>query len=149
MSDMAITLKLSGVSEATGTLRGLMPHLEKTTILRLSQVAYDSAQEGAGRHRVTGALIQSLFNRQITNGREVGHDTRRAPQALWVNAGTRPHVIKPKDKKALRWAFNGRFFFSKKVNHPGYVGDAYIIKAATDAVQQFSRILDQSMKEAP
>lgn len=145
----AINLKLPGISEANGTLRGLLPHLTRSTILELSQVAYDEAQIGAARHNKTGALVQSLFNRAVPGGREVGHDTSRAPQALWVNLGTRPHVIMPKNKKALRWASNGRFTFAGKVNHPGYRGDAYMIRAATLAVQQFASILDAQLKRAP
>ena len=146
---MTITLRLSGLSEATGTLRGLMPHLTHKTILDLSQVAFDDAFIGAGRHRKTGALVQSLFNRAVPGGRFVGHDLRRAPQAEWVNFGTRPHVIMPKNRRALRWSAGGRFFFAGKVNHPGYIGDAYIFNAARVAVQQFARILDNQLRGAP
>jgi hypothetical protein len=146
---MTITLRITGLSEATGTLKGIMPHLTDKTILGLSQVAYDEAQRGAARHNKTGALVQSLFNRAVPGGREVGHDLRRAPQALWVNLGTRPHVIMPKTKKALRWSAGGGFFFAGKVNHPGYRGDAYLINAATLAVQQFARILDTQFKGVP
>lgn len=144
---MSLFIKFEGLSEASGTLRRLPAALEKKTILRLSQVAYDEAQRGAGRHNKTGALFQSLFNRAIPNGREVGHDPQRAPHAIFVLLGTRPHVIRPKNKKALRWASGGRFFFAGKVNHPGYRGDAYLINAATLAVREFSKILDQALKE--
>jgi hypothetical protein len=149
---MTITLRINGLSEATGTLKGIMPHLTDKTILGLSQVAYDEAQRGAARHTKpggSGALFQSLFNRAVPGGRQVGHDLDRAPQALWVNLGTKPHVIMPKAKKALRWSAGGRFFFAGKVNHPGYRGDAYIINAATLAVQQFARILDTQFKGVP
>ena len=149
---MTITLRLSGLSEATGTLRGIMPHLTHKTILDLSQVAFEEAYKGASRHDKpsgTHALIQSLFNGAVPGGRFVGHDLRRAPQAEWVNMGTPPHVIMPKNKKALRWSGGGRFFFAKKVNHPGYIGDAYIIRAASVAIQQFARILDNQFKGVP
>jgi hypothetical protein len=53
----------------------------------------------------------------------------------------------PNKKKALRWASGGRFFFAGKVNHPGYRGDPYLINAATLAVREFSKILDQALKE--
>ena len=146
---MTLFVKFEGLSEVTGSLRRLPEHLEKSTILKMSQVAYDEAQKGAGRHVKTGALFQSLFNRAIPNGREVGHDTQRAPHAIFVQLGTRPHEIRPKNKKALRWASGNGFVFSKVVKHPGYIGDAYLINAATLAVREFSRILDESLKEAP
>lgn len=144
-------LRIAGLSEAVGTLRGLPPSLERTTLLRMSQVAYDAAQRGAGRHSRpggSGALFQSLYNRSIPKGREVGHDPQRAPHALFVNLGTRPHEIRPKNKKALRWAAGGLFHFAKVVKHPGYRGDAYMIAAATEAVRAFRAIVDDATKEA-
>lgn len=144
---MTLFVRFQGLSEATGTLQRLPAALERSTLLRMSQVAYDEAQRGAGRHNKTGALFQSLYNRAIPKGREVGHDTQRAPHAIFVLLGTRPHVIVPKTKKALRWSGGGRFFFAGKVNHPGYRGDAYLINAATLAVREFSTIITAALKE--
>ena len=149
---MTIFMRFEGMSEATGTLRTLPAHLEKSTLLEMAQVAYDAAQKGAGRHNKpggTGAMFQSLYNRPIPNGREVGHDPNRAPHAMFVQLGTRPHEIRPKNKKALRWASGGQFFFAGKVKHPGYRGDPYLFDAAILAVQKFRTILDASLKEAP
>ena len=147
---MAITLRITGLTEAVGTLQRLPKELEKRTILRMSQVAYDEAFIGAQRHSKTGALVQSLYNRATPNGsgRAVGHDTERAPQALWVNLGTKAHVIRPNKKKALRWAAGNRFAFAKKVNHPGYRGDAYLIASATKAVQEFAAAVNAAFKES-
>lgn len=144
-------LRIAGLTDAIGTLRGLPPALERSTILRMSQIAYDAAQRGAGRHSKpggTGALFQSLYNRsRPNNGREVGHDPQRAPHAVFVNLGTRPHEIRPRNKKALRWAGSGVFHFAKVVKHPGYRGDAYMIEAATLAVREFRAIVDAAMKD--
>lgn len=145
---MKIDLRFNGLDELRRELPVLVPEkLQKPVILGLSQVAFDEAQRGAGRHNVTGALLQSLFNRPIAGGREVAHDTKRAPQAFFVNAGTKAHVIRPKNKKALRWAGGGKFFFAKQVNHPGYRGDPYIIRAADQAVRQFASIVDRALQE--
>lgn len=150
---MTTFIRFQGLSEATGTLRGLPEHLERGTINRMSQIAYDEAQRGAASHTkatTTGALFQSLFNRSIPKGREVGHDLDRAPHAVFIQFGTRPHEIRPKDKKALRWVgAGGKFVFAGKVNHPGYRGDAYLINAATLAVREFATALDATLKEAP
>lgn len=144
---MTVFVRFEGLSEAIGTLRKLPKELEHKTILRMSQVAYDEALAGADRHHKTGALRQSLYNREIPTGREVGHDTQRAPHAVFVQLGTRPHEISPKDKKALRWASGGEFIFASLVQHPGYIGDAYLISAATAAVREFRRIIDDIFKE--
>jgi hypothetical protein len=34
------------------------------------------------------------------------------------------------------------------VNHPGYRGDAYLARAADDAVRQFAAIVDRALKES-
>lgn len=144
---MTISIRLQGLSEAVGTIRRLPEALERTTLLRMSQVAYDEAERGAARHNKTGALFQSLYNRPIPRGREVGHDPQRAPHAVFVQLGTRPHEIRPKKRKSLRWVAGSRFVFAGRVQHPGYRGDAYLINAATLAVREFRAILDQTLRE--
>lgn len=143
-----IEIEVNGVKQLIGDLRDMPEKLTSSVMLRMSQIAYDSAQKGAGRHTKTGALFQSLYNRQIPNGRQVGHDPGRAPHAAFVNFGTRPHKIYPNKRKALRWPGPNGFIFAKVVNHPGYVGDAYMVKAADDAVAQFNTILDAALKES-
>ncbi len=142
------TVRVEGVSALKVTLPQIPKEIERLTILRMSQIAFDSTQKGAGRHSKTGALFQSVYNRAIPGGREVGHDPQRAPHALFVNFGTRPHVIRPKDKKALRWVMGNKFIFAKEVRHPGYRGDAYILDAAADAMSQFKQIVDKATKDA-
>ena len=126
--------------------------LRKKVLLRMSQVAYDYAKEGANRHFVTGALRQSLRNESAKtaldpNRRRVYHDANRAPHAVFVNFGTRPHIIKPKTKKALRWVGPNGFIFAKEVKHPGYRGDAYMVRAATQAIKSMRKIVDDVMRE--
>jgi hypothetical protein len=140
----------------------------------MSHVAYDEAQRGAARHSKKGDLLASLYNRKIPKGKEVGHDPKLAPHALFVNLGTRPHDIvgkpitprrvyaKPpnkvlggifrpwytKTRKTLRWWIGNRFVYANKVRHPGYRGDAYMISAATLALREFKSILDSAFKDA-
>jgi hypothetical protein len=165
---VSITIKVNGVEALKSDLIGLTPKLEKAVLLQLSQVAYESARQGAGRHVKTGALLQSLFNRAIPRGREVGHDldrTRvrdssgrdRGSYATFVLFGTRPHTIEPsriwspknpKRRAALRWAGPGGWIYARSVNHPGYRGDHYLNRAADEAIRQFDAIVNQAFKES-
>ena len=144
---MSIQVRINGVDALRGQLLDLPKKLEASVLRQMSQIAYDRAQAGAGRHSKTGALFRSLYNRSIPNGREVGHDPQMAPHALFVNFGTRPHKIYPRTKKALRWSGGGVFHFAKVVNHPGYRGDNYMQVAADAAIVQFSAIVTAAMKE--
>ena len=144
---MAIQVRVLGADTLAKDLQAIPVKMEASVIRQMSQIAYDRAQAGAGRHSKTGALFRSLYNRSIPNGREVGHDPQMAPHALFVNFGTRPHKIYPRTKKALRWSGGGVFHFAKVVNHPGYRGDNYMQVAADAAIVQFSAIVTAAMKE--
>lgn len=39
--------------------------------------------------------------------------------AGFVNDGTRPHIIRPKNKQVLRFVVGGRVVYAKVVHHPG------------------------------
>lgn len=145
---MAIQIRVNGIDAAKGQLRSLPEAIEASVIRQMAQIAYDSAERAADKHSKTGALRQSIYTRPIPGGREVGHDLQRAPHAVFVHWGTRPHVITPSKKKALRWPAGGAFAFAKRVNHPGYRGDAYLARAADDAVRQFAAIVDRALKES-
>lgn len=141
---MSVTIKIGDIER---TMTGLKD-LDRRTVQLLAQFTFDESQRGAGRHNKTGALFQSLYNRSAGNGRAVGHDTGRAPHAEFVLLGTKPHDIRPKNKKALRWASGGKFFFSKLVHHPGNRADPYLFQAGDAALRNFSAFVDKAFKES-
>lgn len=47
------------------------------------------------------------------------------PQAKYTDEGTRPHVIRPRSKKVLRFKVGGRVVFARQVNHPGFKGTGW------------------------
>ncbi|MFT3820472.1 MAG: hypothetical protein QM750_23145 [Rubrivivax sp.] len=105
----------------------------------------------------TGALRASLYKRRLPDGWEIGHDQQVAPHAKYVHWGTPPHEIRPKNKRALRYARDGIFWFwfgpkekaerasimrwvrkysgdNARVmfrwpHHPGYAGDQWLVRA--------------------
>lgn len=140
---MSVTIKIGNIER---TLAGVK-ELDKPTLLALAQTTYDEASRGAARHNKTGALLQSLYNRATATGRAVGHDTARAPHAEFVLLGSRPHEIRPKNKKALRWPVGSKFRFAKLVRHPGYIGDPYLFAAGDAALRQFDAIVNKAFGE--
>ena len=140
---MGVTIKIGDIARTMDNVKTL----DGRTVQLLAQFAFDESQRGAGRHSKTGALFQSLYNRNTGNGRAVGHDTGRAPHAEFVLLGARPHDIRPSKKKALRWASGGKFFFSKLVHHPGNRADPYLFQAGDAALRNFSAFVDKAFKE--
>lgn len=96
-------------------------------------------EDAAGAHTKTGALFRSVTKARVPGGWEISHDAQIAPYAVFVHWGTRPHRIEPRKKRALRWPGGGAgFVFSRGVNHPGYAGDAWMVRAAADAPRIFA-----------
>ena len=141
-------ITITGLAEAQKFVTDVPQVIARRVILDMSQIAYDRMQEGAGRHTKTGALFDSVYNKSLSPlSRQVGHDERRAPHARFILHGTKDHKVAPKDKKALRWAGNGKFFFSKGHMVKGIVADNYLETAAAEAVRQMPAIVDRAMKE--
>ena len=141
-------ITITGLEEAQKFVTDVPQVIARRVILDMSQIAYAHMRDGAGRHSKTGALFGSVFNNPLsTLSQEVGHDERRAAHALFILHGTKDHKVAPKDKKALRWAGNGKFFFSKGHMVKGIVADNYLETAAAEAVRQMPAIVDRAMKE--
>ena len=144
-----INITVNGSQNLGAELRQLPVKLERLVLLQMSQVATDEMERGARSHNKSGTMFSAIYNRSAPKGREVGIDPQNAPHAAFVAFGTRPHKISPKKKKALRWVGGGgRFVFAGTVNHPGYRGDPFHIRAADQAVRQFDQIVNKSFQES-
>lgn len=109
----------------------------------------DRIEASTAKHAKTGWIERSIFKQRTQGGWELGHDLQVAPHARFVHDGTRPHVILPNKRKMLRWPVPARpvtssdrgpgFAFARKVHHPGYKGDAWLDRAASQAPEIFKR----------
>lgn len=67
--------------------------------------------------------------------------------AVYLNDGTRPHVIAARRKKFLRFTQGGAVRFAKSVHHPGTKADPYLESAQdfadADIDRQVGALLDE------
>lgn len=63
------------------------------------------------------------------------------PIISYLEHGTRPHIIKPKNKKALRFMVGSTKVFTKRVNHPG--------TKAYKMVASGRKVLERRLKNLP
>lgn len=106
-------------------------------------VAVEAKQNHAYTDR-TGELTNSIVRDEV-QGSFDGQDLRctvsaGAPHATFVELGTKPHKIRPKYRKALRWPVEGGFAFARSVDHPG-TQPTFFLRRAVEVkfleVQQF------------
>jgi HK97 gp10 family phage protein len=78
----------------------------------------------------TGNLRDSIGIQMQGNAIIIGPDMSLAPYAGYVEFGTAPHEIRPKNAQALRFMVGGTVVYARVVHHPGtraayYVADAF------------------------
>ena len=123
---MAIEITLD-TSRLVGSLERLVPEMDDAFDTAMALVMADVVQEAAIRAPLkTGELILSIGSVQrgtFSRGTLSGVVSASAPHAASIEDGSKPHVIRPKKKRALRWPSGGTgangWAFAKKVNHPG------------------------------
>lgn len=62
--------------------------------------------------------------------RRKGGGPRTVPEIL--DKGSRPHVIRARRRKALRFVVNGKVVFRRQVMHPGTRGSGFLTKSLID-----------------
>lgn len=74
----------------------------------------------------TGQMRESAFLHLTPKGFSIGVDH---PAAGYVDQGTRPHTIFPRNAQVLRWFGPfGEPHFATHVHHPGFMGRQFIQK---------------------
>lgn len=64
-----------------------------------------------------------------------------AQYAGFVHDGTRPHVIRPRRRKALRFVIDGQVVIVAKVNHPGTRGRPWLKRALEEVAPRHGFVI--------
>lgn len=138
---MRLTAKFDGLGEVRRQLVALAAG-PRLALAQTAEDVEDFAAAAAAKHTRTGAMVRALYLRPFgADGWEVGHDPNVAKHTMYVHWGSKAHKIKPKRKRVLRWPAGGKFAFAQGVNHPGYKGDPWMVRAAAQAPMIFERHL--------
>lgn len=142
-----LTVKIDGV-DGLKTRLSRYPDAAEPALRRAGDEIFERIFRAADQHTKTGALARSIKNSFQGGEYRIWHDTQHAPHAAFVHWGSKAHVIKPKNKKALRWPIGGGFAFARWVKHPGYAGDPYFVtEGSSDKIfDAFSRAFAQEIK---
>lgn len=87
-----------------------------------------------------GALGEKLENLEAVAGTNVEY-------AGAIEFGTGPHLILPKNKKALKFEIDGKPVFAKSVKHPGFKGDSFLGYAAEKQRPKFVQRMTDALNK--
>jgi hypothetical protein len=93
-----------------------------------------------GRGPPTGATGASVSATQGTGFVDIGPNT---PYAPFVDTGTRPHIIRPRRARMLRFPTPGGgpgFVLAREVHHPGFGGHFFIERTARRVEPKLHRL---------
>lgn len=113
----------------------LITEIDRSAKIGLEKIKR-SAQQRHRFKRKSGRLESSVtvdFKSIKIPGGGIHLDKGIAPYAAPVHQGSKPHTIRPKKQKALRWASQkgkAGFKFAKVVRHPGTKPDQFLYQAA-------------------
>ena len=100
----------------------------------LDRVAHRLAEEMRTRAPVrTGRLRDSIRVVRMGQVRFVGPTV---PYAPYVEFGTRPHIIRPRRARALRFEVEGRTVFAMYARHPGFRGRFFVRRSIEAVVRE-------------
>ena len=116
------------ISKLTEALRQTAVQSETTTHQVLIQSANQILAEMESRVPVkSGVLRRSLGIRVDTDKVTIGPNEHQAPYAGYVEFGTKPHVIRPKEPGGvLVFTVGGKKVVTRLVHHPGTKAQPYV-----------------------
>ncbi len=146
-----VKISVKGIDKTIANLERYSKDLSTEMLVAVTEDVYDNAKKNISKHSKTGRMENNLTQRvqkskgtaQVfiaDSGMMVQWRGRPINYALFVHFGSRPHTIEPKKKKSLRWTSVGEFVFAKKVPHPGYRGDPFMVEAAKKTMKNLDRI---------
>lgn len=144
MSDFSI--KINGLNDLirdANRVGGNMPtKMKQAMIVATTSVQNDARKKRPGSFKnQTGDLRRSISRRVEGAHRGVVFtDLKYAPH---VEFGTRPHVIRPRNKKFLAFKVGAKTVFAKKVNHPGTKAYNYMRDSFEENKPKITKIYDQ------
>lgn len=147
-------IKIEGLEAISSKLMSIDNSLAQEIISKVTQDAFSNVKNRAKKHYVTGTMENNIFRiiskKSLTgvvgiedNGMMVDLKGKSVNYAIFVLYGTKPHTIKPKDKKAIRYPSVNSFVFSKSVQHPGYKGDNFLNDGVEDTYKNIDSIISR------
>jgi len=107
---------------------------------KYKEMTLDYIDEGKSFRNRTGVLRQSI----IAVNNRVAAMARYAP---FVEFGTRPHIILPRRKKALRFIKDDKEIFAKRVRHPGSKAYPFLFADIQRRKEEVAKIFIRSFVE--
>jgi HK97 gp10 family phage protein len=132
------------VSELKARLEYLSrPELKTRVLEALAEHCAESMRQEAPE--ITGALKSSIIVEKMDELTYIVGPT--IDYSIYVEYGTKPHLILPRYARALRFETEDGIVFAKKVYHPGSAPNPFVRRAAEDTIHNAGQIISEVISE--
>jgi hypothetical protein len=136
--------------EVLGTLADVDRQLADALRESVARAVKAGAEEARTNHRFqnrTGATEAGIQEHVVTASpaEVVGVLESTAETSVFLNDGTRPHEIVPRNAKALRFETDGRVVFAARAQHPGTQPDPFFDHGVARAEEVLLEELDAAL----
>lgn len=124
-----ISVRITGIKELQARLNAIDD---------FGPVMREIALEAVGEQKRLAPVRTGNLRRTINVGRITARSAEtlaRANYAAYVEFGTQPHEIRPRNAKVLRWKVRGGYRYARRVMHPGTRPQPYMIPGAQRAIR--------------
>lgn len=95
----------------------------------------------------TGNLQKKTSHKVLVRrGGKILRIQNTAKYAAAIDLGAKPHVIRPRKARALRFITRGKLVFARKVNHPGNKPYRFLYRATNAAGRVLGKELTEGME---
>ena len=145
-------IEIKHIEETFKALENIDKERVNQAIKNITQDVYENVRFYAKPHHKTGTLERNIKHKVKKEAGIVGiadsnmlveWKGRKVNYANFVLFGTRQHLIKAKNKKALRFSYKNldEFVYRKSVHHPGYRGDDFLKKALQKTLSNLDKLM--------
>jgi bacteriophage HK97-gp10 putative tail-component len=135
------------LARMAGGMEDVAEDAAEDMVLEADRLAKDHARDNTrSPKRRTGRYFGSIHSEIKKKGKGflTGAIASNVKYAGWLEDGTKPHVIRPKNKKALFWP--GAAHPVKQVNHPGTPAFKVLTGARDQVVKDAQKFVNAAMK---
>lgn len=146
VDDYSVTVQLTGRGMGIYSVRDAINKWEtEIAPIVLSEIRRRApVGDGPG----SGRLRDSISIQRVRGGGGIQvRFVSSAPYAAYVENGTVPHRIEPRQALALHWQSNGQDVFARYVNHPGTKANPFVKRAIEATKPVMARMLRQAVEK--
>ena len=150
-----ISVEVTNISDLEKFVKGFGEETRKIAIeaaedmvLEADRLAKEHARDKSRRPFLrTGRYLNSIHAEINKRDSQVtGKIASNVEYAGVLEHGSKPHVIIPRTRKALKFMVGGKAVFAKKVKHPGTPAFKVLTGAAEDVVKRSQDFVNKAMK---